>query len=169
MDRLSKSLGHHTVVPSVALVAVVLTAVWMGNINGGYFVSEWGLVALGLAALALTISTTGEFRGMESWRSIAALGLFATYAAWTFASLLWSPNQGDAWLGAGQTLLYVLTFWVALTLVASGASRRWVLAASAIGPAIVAAFTLLVLVPRFEILFSYDEATLTYERLMGTV
>jgi len=69
------------------------------------------------------------------------LGLFAAYTAWTFASLLWSPNhRGDAWVGAGLTVIYLLAFWLAVSFVSLGASRRWVLAASAIGPAIVAAF-----------------------------
>jgi hypothetical protein len=38
-------------------------------------------------------------------------------------------------------VLYLLAFWLALSFVSLAASRRWVLAASAIGPAIVAAFT----------------------------
>src|SRR5215207_7483323 len=136
--------------PSILLVAVILTATWMSYASGGTYVSGWAPAAFYLAALALIISIDGAFRGMKSRWSIAALVLFAAYTAWTFASLLWSPNRGDAWLGAGQTLLYLLAFWVALMLVASGASRRWLLAASAIGPAIAAALTLLFLGPRFE-------------------
>lgn len=71
--------------------------------------------------------------------------LLLLYAAWTFLSLLWSPNVGDAWLGAGQTLLYLLAFWMVVGLITLDASRRWVLMASAIGPAIIAVFTLLAL------------------------
>jgi hypothetical protein len=59
---------------------------------------------------------------------------FTGYAAWTFASLLWASNQGDAWIGAGQTLLYPLTFWLAAGLIASWTSQRWVLLASVLGP-----------------------------------
>src|SRR5215208_632859 len=155
MIRLAKiSDKHGRLAPTVVLVAVVLLASWMGAVDGGYFVRGWAPAALLLAALALIASLFGVLRGAGSWWANAALGLFAAYTAWTFASLLWSPNRGDAWLGAGQTLLYLLAFWVALMLVASGASRRWLLAASAIGPAIVAALTLLILVPRFEDLFT---------------
>jgi hypothetical protein len=80
-------------------------------------------------------------------------------------------NQGDAWLGAGQTLLYLLAFWLSLGLVSLGASRRWALVASSIGPATVATFTLLALTPRisdFLDKFSLD-AFFVYNRLMGTV
>src|SRR5215208_5522790 len=155
MIRLAKiSDKHGRLAPTVVLVAVVLLASWMGAVDGGYFVRGWAPAALVLAALALIASLFGVLRSTEArWGSVA-LGRFAAYTVWTFASLLWSPNQGDAWLGAGQTLLYLLAFWVAAGLVSLGATRRWVLAASALGPAIVAALTLLSLTPpRIEELF----------------
>src|SRR5215212_2571930 len=158
-----ESRKHDQLAPTLVLFAVVLLASWMGAVQGGYFVGEWALTALILATLALVASATGMIRGPNSWWSTIALGLFAAYTAWTFASLLWSPNQGDAWAGAGQTLLYLLAFWLAVGLVSLGASRRWVLATSALGPAIVAALTLLSLTPpRIEELFLND-------RLEGTV
>src|SRR5215218_6395265 len=165
MMRLRKVLEHDRLTPTLALVVVVLLATWLGteNGNGGYFVGQWALVALILAALALIASATGVVRSMGSRWSTVALGLFAAYTVWTFATLLWSPNQGDAWLGAGQTLLYLLAFWLATGLVSLGAMRRWVLAASVMGPAIVAALTLLSLTPpRIEELFDNS-------RLEGTV
>src|SRR5215211_466347 len=163
MIRLAKTLDKHVrLAPTVVLVAVVLLASWMGTVDGGYFVRGWAPAALVLAALALIASLVGVLRGAGSWRGNAALGLFAAYTVWTFASLLWSPNQGDAWLGSGKTLLYMLAFWLALGFVSLGASRRWVLAASALGPALVAAITLPTLARRFEDLF-------THFRLLGTV
>src|SRR5918995_438926 len=113
--------------PTVVLVAIVLMASWMGDAEGGNSAGEWALVALILAALALIVSVAGAFRGTGSWWSTVALGLFAAYTAWTFASLLWSPNRGDAWLGAGQTFFYLLAFWVVVALLGLGASRRWAL------------------------------------------
>lgn len=150
--------------PTLALVCVVLLAAWMGDRSGGYFVGDWAPPALILAALTLLVSLVGrrESEGEGGRWSTPALGLFVAYAAWTSASLLWSPNAGDAWLGAGQTLLYLLAFWVASALVATGASRRWVLAASVLGPSVVAAFTLSALGPRLGDMFEDD-------RLVGTV
>ena len=159
---IAKASKQKQLVPTLVLVAVVLLASWMGEVKGGYNVKEWALATLLLATLGLIASLTGTFRGIGSRRSAVALTLFIAYAAWTFVTLLWSPNQGDAWLGAGQTLLYLLVFWVALGLVSLGASRTWALAASAIGPAIVAAFTLPTLSTHIDDLFQED-------RLLGTV
>lgn len=148
--------------PSIALAFVVLLAAWMGNANGGYFVGGWAPPALLLAVLALLVSVIAPFGGVKLRWSILALGLFAAYTAWTLASLLWSPNKGNAWLGTGQTFLYLLTFLVVAAFVALGASRRWVLAASVIGPAIISTFTLQALGTRSGELFEHN-------RLAGTV
>ena len=149
--------------PTIGLVCVVLLASGMGDTDGGYFVGAWAPTALILAALGLLVSAIGFPTSLRSPRwGILALGLLAAYSAWTFASLLWSPDRGSAWLGAGQTLVYLLAFWVAMSLVALGASRRWVLAASVLGPATIAALTLSVLIPRLDVLFQNG-------RLVGTV
>jgi hypothetical protein len=140
----------------------VLLAAWMGNANGGYFVDEWGISAAVAVALSLFVSVVGIFDGARLRWGFAALALFSLYAAWTLASLLWSANKGDAWLGAGQTLFYLLVMWAAMTLVALGASRRWVLAASVLGPAAVALFTLLGVQELYDQLFENH-------RLVGTV
>jgi len=134
----------------------------MGASNGGYFVADWTPVALALAALVLPVVAVGFYGGTRSRFGSLAIGLFALYASWTFASVLWSPNRGDAWLGAAQTLFYLLAFWAAVAFVSLGASRRWVLAASVLGPAAVAAVTLVSLVPQMDDLFKDG-------RLVGTV
>ncbi len=162
MTHLKKTSEHNRLVPTLVLVAVVLLATWMGAVNGGYYVGEWGLVALILAILALFASIAGMFHYTTSRWSMLALGLLGAYTAWTFASILWSPNQGDAWLGAGQTLLYLLVFWLAVGLVPLGGSRRWALAASVIGPAMITVLTLRVLLTHTDDLFQGG-------RLLGTV
>src|SRR5829696_1459373 len=163
MRYLEEALEKKRPAPTLVLVALVLFVAVLGAAYGGYFTSQWAPATLVLAALALIASLTGVLRGAGSTWGNLALGLFAAFTMWTFASLLWSPNQGDAWVGAGQTLLYLLAFWLALGLVSLGASRRWVLAASALGPAVVAALTLLSLTPpRIEELFESS-------RLEGTI
>src|SRR5215207_2261859 len=163
MRHLTEVLEKKRPAPTLALIALVLFVAVMGAAQGGYFTSQWAPATLVLAALALIASLTGILRGAGSQWGNLALGLFAAYAGWTFASLLWAPNQGDAWVGAGQTLLYLLAFWLVLGLVSLGASRQWVLAASALGPAVVAALTWFALTPtRIEELFQDN-------RLEGTV
>lgn len=147
---------------TVVLVALVLLAAWLGDASGGYFVGDWAPVVFVLAAVAVIASLAGVLRGPGSWWGNAALSFFAAYAAWTALSLLWSPNRGDAWVGTGQTFLYLLSFGSATAFLALGASRRWVMAASVLGPSVVAALTLINLVPRIGDLFDDD-------RLVGSV
>src|SRR5215204_4688108 len=171
MAHLAKAPEQNWFYPTLMLAGVTLLASsTMGALDGGYFVREWAWGALCLATLALIASVAGTLGGAGSRWGIAALGLLAAYAAWTFASLLWSPNRGDAWLGAGQTLLYLLAFWLAVGLVSLGASRRWVLAASILGPTLVAVFTLLTLgFTSIDENFLYAENLFGSHRLHGTV
>src|SRR5215217_199308 len=162
MDEPTRSSKQIRLLPTFGLVAVVLLASWMGGVHGGYFVGRWALATLILAALVLVASVGRVLRSVGSRWSALALALFAAYTAWSFASLLWSPNRGDAWLGAGQSLLYLLAFWLAVGLISMGASRRWALAASAGGPAIVAALTWPYMIPGIEDFFQNS-------RLVGTV
>jgi O-antigen ligase len=162
MAHLIKFPEYVRLFSSLVLVAIIVLSSWMGIMDGGYFVGEWALITLILAGLALFVSFAGAFNSTGfSWNTVA-LGLFTAYAAWTVASLLWSPNRGDAWLGAGQTLLYLLPFSLTVGLISLGASRTWVLASSAICPAIVAVLTLLTLAPHPQDLFNDG-------RLIGTV
>jgi len=162
ISRLRNAFRSNRLAPTLTLVAVVLTITWMGDLGGGYYVTEWGLVALMLAALLFIVCVAGLLRGLGSYWAVAALGLLILYTAWTFASMLWSPNGGTAWLGAGQTLLYLLTFWVAAALIRLGAYRRWALAASVAGPGLIAALT-------FASLSSQVGELFDNERLIGTV
>lgn len=132
-------------VATASLAGVAMISAWMGYNYGGYYVDGWGLATLVLAAAMAVVALAGFLGGSRSWWSVAATSLFICYAAWTFLSILWSPNRGDAWVGSGQTLLYLLAFWLVATLVALGASRRWALAASAFGPGLVAIYTILTL------------------------
>lgn len=158
----AKFLDNYRLLSTLILAATILLASWMGSANGGYFIGEWAPVALILAVVVLVLSLFGASGATRTWWSKISIGFFGAYTVWTFASLLWSPNRGEAWVGAGQTLLYLLVFWITVTLIGLGASRRWVLAASAIGPGLVAAFTLPVLTPDVQELFRDD-------RLLGTI
>ncbi|MDQ3510065.1 MAG: O-antigen ligase family protein [Actinomycetota bacterium] len=157
-----KPLDYYRASSTVALVLIALLASWMGYAHGGYFVGDWGLAAFALAALMLAAAVAGALGGASSWWSAASTSLLIGYAAWTFASVLWSANRGDAWLGAGLTLFYLLAFWLVMSFVALGASRRRILVASAVGPGLVAAFMVTGMASGVDELFRN-------ERLLGTV
>src|SRR5215207_3565233 len=115
MIRLGKFSKHkQRLGPTLALMGVVLFASWMGATGGGYHVGGWVPVVFILAAGALIASGVGVLYAAGPWRVYVALGLLAAHAGWTYASLLWSPNRGEAWVGAGQGLLYVVAFWLAV-------------------------------------------------------
>lgn len=154
--------GDGGLAPTLALAAVVLLASWMGSAHGGYFVSVWAPVVFVLAALLLFASVTGVVGRVRSPWSMAAACLFIAYAVWSLFSVLWSPDRGDALYGAGLTLLYLVAFWVTAAFIAQGASRRWVLAASVLGAALVAGLTLSGLSEQVEDLFKDP-------RLVGTL
>lgn len=163
MGTLKKWLwSSERAISTATLVFVSLMVSWLGYAYGGYFVGDWALVAFALAALMAVAALAGLLGGARSMWSTAAIGLFVGYAAWTFASISWSPDRGDAWYGSGLTLLYLLAFWVVATLIAMGASRRAALTASAVGPGVVAAVTVLMLGSRTGEIFELS-------RLMGTV
>lgn len=157
----SRKVGRRRIA-TASLVGVALITAWMGYDYGGYYVDGWGLAALVLSVGLVVVSLAGYLGGARSWWSVAATSLFLGYAAWTFLSLLWSPNRGDAWVGSGLTLLYLIAFWLVATLVALGASRRWTLAASAFGPGLVALYTILTLPINIDDYFVSN-------RFMGTV
>ena len=56
-----------------------------------------------MAAIALPAA------GVPRLVGIAVLALFA-YAAWSYLSIGWADQKGDAWDGANRTLLYALAF-----------------------------------------------------------
>jgi hypothetical protein len=149
-------------------VTLVLCASWMGAASGGYFTEVWAPATLSLGVLAFLAALAGVLRVPRSRLSIAAVALFTAYAAWSLASVWWAPNRGDAWTGAGLTLMYVLVFVLTIAFVGRGARRRWILTASAVGPALVAAFTLSSLTTRSGSLFDANIPS-NVGRLSGTV
>jgi tetratricopeptide (TPR) repeat protein len=156
------SVKRRHAAPTLTLITIVLLISWIGLANGGYFLGDWAPLALSLAVLIFAVSLAGLPLIPRSRVSLVVTGFFALYAGWTFLSLLWSPDRGAAWLGAAQTLFYLLVFSISVGLISRGASRKWVLLASVFGPAAVAVSTVLVLLPHLGELFNRN-------RLLGSV
>jgi O-antigen ligase len=87
----------------------VATFVWFAASNGGFDATTWypgALIVLALVGIAvLTIPATGVPRIV----GVAVLALLA-YAAWSYLSIGWAVQKGDAWDGANRSLLYALAF-----------------------------------------------------------
>jgi O-antigen ligase/polysaccharide polymerase Wzy-like membrane protein len=103
--------GALTGSPAILLVALGLAALLVvAPSNGGYGPSAWypaalfvlGLLAVGLLAMPRARQPVPAVR-------VACLAL-AGYAAWSYLSILWAQQQGDAWDGANRTALYAILF-----------------------------------------------------------
>ncbi len=94
--------------PGAACVAVFL--VWAAD-EGGYPPTVWYGGALFVAALLVTLvfARGTAFLGppRAGWW---AIGFFAAFTAWSFASISWAASKGDAWDGANRTFLYLLVY-----------------------------------------------------------
>ena len=89
---------------------------------GGYFAGSVGFAALLITQLLVVRVLFAErpFAGM-TWRHAAVVAIFATYAAWTLASALWSHALGRALVEFDRALLYLLL----LLLFGSVPRRTW--------------------------------------------
>jgi len=99
--------GREAVVPALAAVAVF---VFLGASEGGYLPLTWYPAAAFFLALLLVALVTLPARKRVPRLAWAAVGLFAAYTAWTFLSITWAGQQGDAWTGANRTLMYACVF-----------------------------------------------------------
>lgn len=77
--------------------------------DGGFRETTWYPVALFLAALtALVLLVAPPSRMARSRLFELALGAYALFTLWTFASIFWADVPGNAWDAANRALLYGL-------------------------------------------------------------
>jgi O-antigen ligase len=104
---LRTALIRYPILPLTAVVGI--TFVWFAASNGGYDGTTWypgTLIVLALFAMAVIALPVA---GLPRLLGIATAALFA-YAAWSYLSIGWADQKGDAWDGANRSLLYALVF-----------------------------------------------------------
>jgi len=93
-----------------ALLAVSVLLIWTAN-EGGYPTHHWYPGALFLLGLLLTAALVLPGRLRDVPRPVlVAGGCLIAYALWSYASIGWADDQGEALDGANRTLLYVIVF-----------------------------------------------------------
>jgi O-antigen ligase len=96
--------------PSLPLAAVALiTFIWFAASNGGFDRTTWypgTLIVLGLVVIGAVTVTVDRVPRLVK---VAAIAL-AAYAAWSYLSIAWADQKGEAWDGANRAFLYALTF-----------------------------------------------------------
>ncbi|MEA2468721.1 MAG: hypothetical protein QOJ57_2847 [Thermoleophilaceae bacterium] len=96
--------------PALPLAAVAMvTFVWFSASNGGFDATTWYPGALILLALVAIAATTIPAVSVPRLVAVAVVALVA-YAAWSYLSIGWAGQKGDAWDGANRSLLYALAF-----------------------------------------------------------
>jgi tetratricopeptide (TPR) repeat protein len=97
--------------PIAGIAALTLGAlVVVAASGGGYFPGDWyppALYTLVLAAMAFVWVPAGRRAARPVAIACAAL---AAYAAWSYLSIAWAEQKGDAWDGANRAALYALVF-----------------------------------------------------------
>jgi O-antigen ligase len=79
--------------------------------GAGYRALTWYPVALFLLALLVATAFVLPARLATIPRPVLiAAGLLAAFTAWSYLSILWADQQGEAWDGANRTLLYLIAF-----------------------------------------------------------
>jgi tetratricopeptide (TPR) repeat protein len=126
-----------------AFAAIALFIVWATS-QAGYPVTHWGpgaLIVLGLLAIALA---TVRVRVAEVPRTVwLALAALAAYTAFSYLSILWAANTGDAWEGANRTLLYLLVFALFALWRQRGATAALLVCVWVLAMVVLAVFTVL--------------------------
>lgn len=84
---------------------VVVLALVLGHLEGGYAASRWAPVAV-LVVWAAALAWGWARRPAFPRRLRIALGAYALLTAWTAASVLWADTPGRAFDALGRTALY---------------------------------------------------------------
>src|SRR2546421_2412804 len=97
--------------PVLPVGALVIAAVFvMSASGGGYFAGDWypaAVYTLLLVGMAFLWVPAGR---RPARRIVLACGALTAYAAWSYLSIAWADQQGDAWDGANRAALYALVF-----------------------------------------------------------
>lgn len=120
------------------LLALVVFTVWTAS-EGGYPASVWYPGAVFLLGLLVVTIAALPLRFAELPRSTrTAIVAFAAFTTWSYLSITWADDPGEAWNGANRTLLYAVVFalfalWPRRSGTAAAVLGAWTLAVMAVG------------------------------------
>jgi hypothetical protein len=79
--------------------------------DGGFAATVWYPIALFVLGAALTVALCARPRVATVPRAaLAAVGCFAGFTLWSFATIGWAAVRGSAWYGSDRLALYLLVF-----------------------------------------------------------
>jgi tetratricopeptide (TPR) repeat protein len=100
------ALSPAVILGALAFVPLVI----FFTVKGGFFPEEWYPGTLFLVAL-LVVGVLALPSGRRAPAPVlVATGTLAAYAAWSYLTIAWADQRGDAWDGANRTALYAVLF-----------------------------------------------------------
>lgn len=126
--------------PTVAVGALPLGLflLWAA-VDGGYQPTLWNPGAIGLVGLlALLLASAPQLLRTLPRAGLAALGLLGGFTLWSFLSIAWAADRGEAWDGANRTLLYLAVYGVFVLWAWRGRQAAILLGAYSLGVAAIA-------------------------------
>ena len=107
---LTERLALHLRAGLPGLIVVGLMLLWAAH-DGGYDADTWywgALVVVGMLAVSMVLVAPAQQRYPRLvW---IAVGAFALYVLWSYASLAWAQDPGAALEGSNKALLYLGVF-----------------------------------------------------------
>ncbi len=98
--------------------------VWSAFSAGGYLPGQWLPVSLALGLFGLVAAILIAYPRRPRQLSLAILTLFALYALWVAASVLWADSTTRAWLEAARSFGFLLVFALALVFLTDAKARK---------------------------------------------
>lgn len=98
--------------PSLVIgsLAVGVFLLWAA-VDGGYAPTIWYPGALAFAGLLAVVAATSPWPVERLARPVLApLAFLGAYSAWSFVSIVWAADRGEAWDAANRTLLYLVVY-----------------------------------------------------------
>ena len=125
----------------VGALPLGLFLLW-ASVDGGYPPTLWNPGGIGLVALlALLLAAAPRLPSTLPRTGLAALGLFGGFVVWSFLSIAWAADKGEAWDAANRALLYLAVYGVFVLWPWRGRQAAVFLGAYALGVAGIAAVT----------------------------
>lgn len=117
------ALGAGRVGAALPFVYGAAAVTWIASDRGGYYATSWSWTALAgflVCAFALTLARRVRLRRLD----LVLLGGYGAYAAWTFASVIWSRSVPSTLDAGTRALAYLALLAAALSLTRAASARH---------------------------------------------
>jgi O-antigen ligase len=135
------ALSESPALPAQALAVVGL--LYLAATEGGYYVTDWYPIGLGVLALLAIWAALVPLGRPPTPAVPVAVVLFVVFAGWAILSISWADEPAAAWDGANRALLYAALFALFSLWPVGAREARWLIALIGFGIALLGLVELL--------------------------